>query len=233
MDIRFLAPDLRALDEASVEVAVASFWQDERPMRGFAGLLDWRLWGVSAPCSRRASCAASRARCCWCRASRTCRSRRCCSWVWARAPPSTRPRSATAPRAWRARVQGLRVRRAVVELPGRGTQAIEAERAMILALECLGPKPEHDAWWLVEDAPAQKIRAARADEPAGGEHLGRVTRRCCHPEASGRRTPRVQGIASRVGCLGPWPQDHSKGYTGGCSTSTRPARPRRRRPRRP
>ena len=157
MDIRFLAPDLRQLDEASVEVAVASFWQDERPMRGFAGLLDWRLAG------RLSALLAS---------------------GFVRGEPGevllvpgkphlpfekvllvglglradfdeatfrlsvTRMASA---------LEGLRVRRAVVELPGRGTAAIDAERAIILALECLGKEPEHDAWWLVEDAPAQKI----------------------------------------------------------------------------
>jgi hypothetical protein len=44
----------------------------------------------------------------------------------------------------------------VVELPGRGTAAIDAERAITLTLECLGHEPEHDAWWLVEPPEAQK-----------------------------------------------------------------------------
>ena len=38
MDIRFLPPDLRRLDETSVELAACTFWLDERPMRGLAGL---------------------------------------------------------------------------------------------------------------------------------------------------------------------------------------------------
>jgi hypothetical protein len=156
VDIRFLAPDLRHLDEANVEAAVGSFWQDERPMRGLAGLLDWRLAG------RLSTLLAS---------------------GWVRGEPGEvllvpgKPhvpfekillvglgaRGSFDEDAFRSGVQrmaaaleGLRVRRAVVELPGRGTASIDAERAITLALECLGGQPEHDAWWLVEDAQAQK-----------------------------------------------------------------------------
>ena len=45
MDVRFVAPDLRKLDGLDVEVFVSTFHQDERPLRGAAGLLDWRLCG--------------------------------------------------------------------------------------------------------------------------------------------------------------------------------------------
>lgn len=156
MDIRFVAPDLRKLDEASVEVAVGSLWQDERPMRGFAGLLDWRL------CGRLSALLAS---------------------GFLRGEPGEvllvpgKPhvpfekillvglglRASFDEDVFRRGVQrmagaleGLRVRRALVELPGRGTAAIDAERAITLTLESLGPEPEHDAWWLVEAPEAQK-----------------------------------------------------------------------------
>ncbi len=156
MDIRFLAPDLRRLDEASVEVAVASFWQDERPMRGFAGLLDWRLSGrlsaqlVTGFAKGEAD-----------------------EVLMVRGKPHVpfekilllglgeRARfdegvfRRGVERMARA-LEGLRVRRALVELPGRGTGAIDAERAITLTLECLGHDPEHDAWWLVEEPEAQK-----------------------------------------------------------------------------
>ena len=41
----FVSPDLRALDMVSAEVVACAIWQDERPFRGLAGLLDWRLAG--------------------------------------------------------------------------------------------------------------------------------------------------------------------------------------------
>jgi hypothetical protein len=56
----------------------------------------------------------------------------------------------------------MHVRRAVVELPGRGSEAIDPEQAISLTLECVGTSPEHDAWWLVEDAASQKLVEQRA-----------------------------------------------------------------------
>src|SRR5215472_14471613 len=45
LELHFLPPELRRLDEAKVELCACSIWSDERPMRGLAGLLDWRLGG--------------------------------------------------------------------------------------------------------------------------------------------------------------------------------------------
>jgi hypothetical protein len=44
-ELHFVAPDLRAIDLAPAEVVACSMWEDERPLRGVAGLLDWRLAG--------------------------------------------------------------------------------------------------------------------------------------------------------------------------------------------
>jgi hypothetical protein len=157
LDIRFLAPDVRRLDEAPVEVAACTIWRDERPVRGFAGVLDWRLGG---------------------RLSALLMSGFVRGDVGEALLVPGKPhvpfekvlvlglgdRAAFDEDAFRQGVshiartlEGLRVRRAVVELPGRGVGGIDPERAITLALECLGPAPEHDAWWLVEDAPAQKL----------------------------------------------------------------------------
>jgi len=51
---------------------------------------------------------------------------------------------------------GLRVRRAVVELPGRADGVLEPERACELLLECVGQTEEHDVWWLIEPPEAQR-----------------------------------------------------------------------------
>src|SRR5215510_10836977 len=45
LDLRFVARDLRRLDEMSAEVALCGIYRDERPLSGLAGLLDWRLAG--------------------------------------------------------------------------------------------------------------------------------------------------------------------------------------------
>ena len=62
-------------------------------------------------------------------------------------------------------LEGMRVRRAVVELPGRANDAIDPEHAITLTLECVGGSSEHDAWWLLEDAATQKrVEQRAADE---------------------------------------------------------------------
>lgn len=42
----FVAASLRSLDELQAEVLVLPFFSDERPLRGPAGLIDWRLCGA-------------------------------------------------------------------------------------------------------------------------------------------------------------------------------------------
>lgn len=45
MEIRFVAPDLRALDRISGDALVLGHCEDERPLRGLTGAVDWRLCG--------------------------------------------------------------------------------------------------------------------------------------------------------------------------------------------
>lgn len=59
---------------------------------------------------------------------------------------------------------GLRVRRAVVELPGRADGLIEPERARELLLESLGDSEQNDIWWLVEPPDAQRRMTERAHD---------------------------------------------------------------------
>jgi hypothetical protein len=164
VELRFLPPELRRLDEASVEACACAIWSDERPMRGFAGLLDWRLAG---------------------RLSRLLASEFMRGDLDETLLVPGRPhvpfekvlvvglgrRSAFGDGTFRhsltrmARaLEGMRVRRAVIELPGRASGAIEPEHAITLALDCLGESHEHDAWWLVEDAASQRRVEQRATE---------------------------------------------------------------------
>lgn len=42
----FLPPEQSSLDELQTEVILLPFFEDERPLRGPAGLIDWRLCGA-------------------------------------------------------------------------------------------------------------------------------------------------------------------------------------------
>jgi hypothetical protein len=165
VEIRFLAPELRRLDEANVELCACTIWSDERPLRGFAGLLDWRLGGRLSALLKSGFVTGE--------AGET---------LLVPGKPHVPfekvlvlglgARSGFGDGAFRRAVlhvartfEGLRVRRAVVELPGRGGGVIDPEQAITLTLECVGSSPEHDAWWIVEDAAAQKrVEQRAADE---------------------------------------------------------------------
>lgn len=45
MEVRFVPPDLRRIDELKSEALVVPHFSDERPLRGALGLVDWRLCG--------------------------------------------------------------------------------------------------------------------------------------------------------------------------------------------
>lgn len=164
MDLQFLPPEPRRLDEANVELCACSIWTDERPVRGLAGLLDWRLGG---------------------RLSALLKS----GFVLGEAGEALLvpgkphlpfekvlllglgPRASFDAAAFQSAVlriahalQGLRVRRACIELPGRAGDAIDPERAITLTLESVGASPEHDVWWLVDTPAAQKRIEQRAAE---------------------------------------------------------------------
>jgi hypothetical protein len=165
MEFRFLTPEPERLDEASVELCVCSIWSDERPMRGLAGLLDWRL-GARLSALLKTGFFDGHAG----------------EALLTPGRPHVPfekvlvvglgPRPSFDEHGFRdaivrvsRTIERLRVRRAVVELPGRATDAIEPERAITLTLECIGSSAEHDMWWLVDSPPAQRrIERRAADE---------------------------------------------------------------------
>jgi hypothetical protein len=45
VDVHFVVPELRRLDELKIESLFVPFFSDERPLRGSLGSVDWRLCG--------------------------------------------------------------------------------------------------------------------------------------------------------------------------------------------
>jgi hypothetical protein len=162
MDLRFVPPDLRRLDEAGAELLACCIWSDQWPMRGLAGLLDWRLAGRLSALAREAFLLGELGEV-------------LCLPGRPRLPfekvlvLGLGPRAGFSEATFRDVVahllhvlEGLHVRRAVVELPGRAEGLMQAERAADLVLECVAESTAHDAWWLVEEPDAQKRIAQRA-----------------------------------------------------------------------
>lgn len=156
MDLRFARPTLRQLDQAGTEVLACCVTSDERPPHGVTGLVDWRLAG---------------------RVSRHVASGFLTGEVGEvvllpggpRLPfdkitifgVGERPRfndrvyQVVVERMLRT-LEGLRVRTAVVQLPGRHFDGIAPERAADMLLESASGRQEHDVWTLVEPADAER-----------------------------------------------------------------------------
>ena len=159
--LHFVEPDLRAIDATSAEVIACSAFHDERPLRGLAGLLDWRLAG---------------------RLSALAKSDFLTGAIDEVVLVPGRPhlpfekilvlglgdRSTFGDDVVRralarlvSTLEGLKVKRAIVELPGRSIGVLEPARASDLLLECAEDALEHEMWTLVDDDAAEKTMAKK------------------------------------------------------------------------
>ena len=162
MTFRFVEPDLRRLDEVSADLVVCTFFEDERPMRGLAALLDWRLAGeVSARLREQFATGTSGDA-----LLMPCRPRLPFDKLVALGLGARAAFDDEAFRNALAQVvrmtTGLASRRSVVELPGRGSGAIDAPRAAELTLEAARTTPLIESFWLVEPEAARTPFTATA-----------------------------------------------------------------------
>jgi hypothetical protein len=163
IDLRFFARDLRRLDEASAEVVTCGIYRDERPLAGLAGLLDWRLAGRLSRLAKQGFLAGEVGEL-------------LLVPVRPRLPfdkilvaglgPRTAFGDATFKKVLQRTIEaiaGLHVKKAIVELPGRGDDAITPERAADILFDLIGDD-ERDVLTFVEDAAAQQQIERHAQE---------------------------------------------------------------------
>jgi hypothetical protein len=160
-ELHFVEPDLRAIDGASAEVIACAVYADERPMRGLAGLLDWRLGGKLGALAKSGFLRGDAD-----------------EVVLVPGRPKLPfekilllglgDRSAFSDGVVRRAVarlvstlEGLRVKRALVELPGRASGRLEPERAAEILLECAEGALEHEMWTLVDGQDAEEPMARK------------------------------------------------------------------------
>ncbi|GAB5548517.1 MAG: leucyl aminopeptidase [Sandaracinaceae bacterium] len=156
MEVRFVPPDLRRLDELKCEAIALPFFTDVRPLRGALGLLDWRLCGQVSRLLLRghASGAAEEAILIPARPRLTYDK----LFLFGAGAASEFDDAVFEQVVERMLVtlDRARVRVSVFGLPGRSLDAISPERAMELYLERMGAHPEHDQVTLIEPPDAQR-----------------------------------------------------------------------------
>jgi hypothetical protein len=155
IDLRFVVPDLRRLDDVSAEVVACGVFRDQRPFTGLAGLLDWRLAGRLSKLAKQGflvgevgEVLALPAR------PRLHFDKVIVMGLGARATFNDAVFQKVTERLLAA-LAGLHVKKACVELPGRGAGAIEPERAAAILLDRIGDD-ERDALSFIEDAEGQR-----------------------------------------------------------------------------
>lgn len=157
MDLRFVIPHLRRLDQAGTEVLVAALASDERPPHGLAGLVDFRLAGrISAIIESGFATGELGEVLLEPGQPRLPFDKILLFGVGARETFNERVYRIVLDKLL-ATLEGLRARTALVELPGRHFDGIAPERAADILLESVGGKQEHDVWTLVESNEAQRV----------------------------------------------------------------------------
>jgi hypothetical protein len=165
VDIRLVAPDLRELDDTSAELCACTIWSDERPVRGFADLIDWRLGGRLSALLKSGFLTGAQDEALLIPAKPHLPFEKALVIGLGKREGFGEEGFRAAVRHVARALEGLRVRKAVVELPGRAHGAVGPRDAISWTLDCVGDSPEHDVWWLVE-APAdgKMILERAADE---------------------------------------------------------------------
>ncbi len=155
IDLRFVTPDLRRIDESPAEVIGCGVYRDTRPLTGLAALLDWRMAGRLSKLAKQGFLLGEVGEVLVVPARPRLPFDKLLAF-------GLGPRESFGDATFRKILErvldslaGLHVKKAVLELPGRGDPGIEPERAAAILLDVLG-EDERDALAFVEEEPGRK-----------------------------------------------------------------------------
>lgn len=161
MELRFVPGELRKLDLAVSELLAVPLAQDERPPRGVAGLVDWRSGGALSSLLARGVVTGAPGEALLLPGRPKLGFDKIVCFGIGRTEAFTEQVYRVVLERMLDTVAGLGVRRAVVQLPGRATDAIAPERAAELLLERAAERSRHDTWTLIEAPEAQRVISQR------------------------------------------------------------------------
>lgn len=167
IEIEWLERELRALDRASGDVVVGSMFEDERPPRGVAALVDWRMsGGLSARCLDGFLTGARGERFLMPGRPRLPFEKVLLFGLGTRTE-FDEPRYADALTAIFEALSGLQARRVAIELPGRHEGKIASQRALEILLQFLEAHAPSslESLAIVDDREAQRAVEAIRSRP--------------------------------------------------------------------
>jgi hypothetical protein len=164
MDLRFIAPNLRQIDTVGAEVLACSLFSDQLPPRGVVGLVDWRM---AARLSRYLEGGAITGRLgevVLIPGKPRIPFEKLLLFGAGPAQAFDEPTYLEVIVRMLKALDGLKVRMAVVERPGRELRTIDAARAVELLLRTCSDQGGQDVWTLIESADDQKAMAQHLAE---------------------------------------------------------------------
>jgi hypothetical protein len=157
LEVQFAAPELRRLDASRADALVLTLFEDERPLRGASGLVDWRLCG-------RLSSLLTEGRITGTRGETTLlppRPRlpfdRLVLYGLGRSDEFDDDVCVSALGAIFDTLTSLRSRTCLLVVPGRATGRLRAERALDLLFDAVRGRDGQDSVTLLEPFAAQKV----------------------------------------------------------------------------
>ena len=156
MDLRFVSPELRRLDLAGTEVLLACLAEDERPPQGVAGLVDWRLAGDLSKLLQAGFATGNLGEVLLIPGRPKLPFDKVVLFGTGEIARFDDRAFELVVKKMLSTLEGLRVRSAVVELPGRHFSGIEPQRAVSMLQDIAVGHSNHDVWTLVETAEAQR-----------------------------------------------------------------------------
>ncbi len=157
MDVRFVLPEIRRLDELKSEALAMSFFADERPLRGALGLVDWRLRGQLSRLAERGRLSGMLGEITLVAPRPRLPFEKLFLFGLGATSDFDSPRYDSVIARMFDTLAGAHVRACVCCLPGRSTGAIDAGKAIEQLLTSATRYPEHDEITIIEPADAQAI----------------------------------------------------------------------------
>jgi Cytosol aminopeptidase family, N-terminal domain len=158
VELHFASPRLDELDALESEVLACSVWQDVRPCDGVAGLCDWRLAGKISALMRSGFVAGKPGEVVMLPGRPQLSFDKILLFGAGPRDGFDEGRFLSVMHHMLECIQGLASRIAVVQLPGRQSNLIKAERAadMLLEIVTRDRSRRHDVWTLIEDTDARR-----------------------------------------------------------------------------
>ncbi len=157
MEIQFVAPELPALDALKCEAFAVSFFEDERPLAGALGLVDWRLCGAVSRLIQDGKVAGGAAEATLVPARPKLSFEKLFLFGLGPVGSFGEEMLVDATERMLSALDRARVRASVLALPGRALGLITPDAAMKVFLPLAARHTEHDEVTIVEPVEAQRL----------------------------------------------------------------------------